>query len=199
MNHKFAVMHLSLVACLALASAGFSADKPTTRATSKIPSMTTKSPMAREWVTFDVRGAESAEAARLLSNTLETQGLRASIRESQGKPYRLAVDIDRSLDLGAIGKAVMSANTPQKAQSAPSLDLVFFAPFTNETAQKATQKLASIQGVDARNSHVDVRKGELTVRLAGGHPVTADEIHNALRGTGINVRFTKQTMAHHNG
>lgn len=199
MNNRFAMLSLALMGCLAMASVGLSADKPTRHSMNNAPSMTTKPSMARQWVTFDVRGAESDEAARLLANTLETQGLRASIRESKGKPYRLTVSIDRSLDLGAIGKAVMSANTPQKAQSAPSLDLVFFAPLTNENAQKATQKLASIQGVDAKNSRADVRKGELSVRIDGGQRVTADDIYNAIRGAGINAHFYKESTARRNG
>jgi hypothetical protein len=194
MNFKQAVMPLSLLACIAVASVGFSADKTGTQSMGKAYSKTMKPTMERQWVTFDIRGAESPEAARLLTSTLEAQGLHASIRESKGKPYRLTVNIDRSFDLGALGKAVMAANTPQKAQVAPSLDLVLYAPLTNASAQKATQRLDSIQGVDAKNSHADVSKGELQVRIAGGPHVTADDIHKAVREDGINVRFNKESM-----
>jgi hypothetical protein len=197
MNYRCAVMQLSLVVCLALASTGFSADKTAPHSASGVHPMMTKTAMSKQWLTFDVRGAENNEAAKQLTSTLESHGLYAPIQESKGKPFRLTADTSTSLDLGALGKAIMSVKEPQKSSTAPSLDLVVFATLNKDSAQKAINRLAKIQGVDAKNSHADTTRGEMSVRIVGGQQVRASDIYNALRETGLNPSFTKDASAHH--
>ena len=55
-------------------------------------------------------------------------------------------EVGKSQDLATLGKAVASANTPQKSASAPALDVVIFAPLTKESAQQVMTKLAKSGG-----------------------------------------------------
>jgi hypothetical protein len=93
--------------------------------------------------------------------------------------------------LGACGAAVMKANTPDKANDPPSLDLVVFGKFDQATAKKATDALAKIKGVDARKSSVNESKGELNVRIDGGSKVTANQIQRALQDAGVWTQFSQ--------
>jgi hypothetical protein len=149
----------------------------------------------KETVTLAIYGAGSADAARMLTNTLTTHGIRATVATSQNKPAIVEAPIESNSDLGALGKAVMDTNTPSKAQQPPSLDLVLYGHFDSVMAKKATDALAKIQGVDPHNSSANEAAGELRIRIVGGANVTADQIHRALQQAGVWAQFTQNSSA----
>jgi len=184
---------LSLAACLALATAVFAA-KPAnknTQTTKKPHSTHVAAASDRERVTIQIWGAESDQAATTLNKALTDSGVRAEVREAKGKPYRTMAEVGKSQDLAALGKAIASANTPQKAASAPALDIVIFAPLTKENAQQAMNRLGQLKGVDAKHSTADIKNGELNVRVTGANRVSADDIYNAVHSAGLAAHFTK--------
>lgn len=150
-----------------------------------------RSKTQKEQVTLDIRGADTPEGARLLGNTLSAHQIDAPLQATQGKPCRITASIDPQTDLGAIGLAVMSTNTPDNVAAPPSLDLVLFGKFDAATAKKATQALAKMKGVDATGTNADLKTGELNIRVRGGAKVTADQIHRALQSAGVGTQFTR--------
>ena len=73
----------------------------------------------------------------------------------------------------------------------PTLSVVVFAPLTKEAEEKVMEKLATVQGVDAKNSKVDVEKGELWVRISGDAKVTPADISTAIQSAGVTAQMTK--------
>src|SRR5262245_32036210 len=193
MNKSIFHSALSLAACLALDTAAFAAKPaaPHTQATKKTHSTHVAAASDRERVTIQIWGAESDQAATALNKALTDSGLRANVKEAKGKPYRTTAEVGKSQDLAAFGKAIASANTPQKSASAPALDVVIFAPLTKESAQQAMTRLGQLKGVDAKHSTADIKNGELNVRVTGTNRVSADDIYNAVHSAGIAGQFTK--------
>ena len=145
----------------------------------------------KQAVTLAIRGAEDSKSADVLTSALREQGLQAKVEAQKGQPYELTTSISRSMDLSGCGKAVMSAKTAQKAAIPPSFDFVLFAPLTKEKARHALNQLRSLKGVDSQNSHANINKGELWVRINGSARVTPDDVYNAIHSAGIDAHFTK--------
>lgn len=148
-----------------------------------------------ETVTLEIHGANSPEAARMLSSALSAHQIDASLQASQGQPCRANSEIDPQTDLGAVGKAIMTTSTPDKAKSPPSLDLVLFGKFDKASVKKATDALAKLKGVDVKDSNANIATGEFNVRINGGAKVTANEIHRALQSAGVWTQFTRNGSA----
>jgi hypothetical protein len=149
----------------------------------------------KEMVTLEIRGANSAAGARLLGSTLTAHQVNAAVQASQGKPYRVTATIDPKTDLGAAGQAIMTTSTPDRALTPPSLDLVVFGKFDKASAKKASEALAKIKGIDAKDSNANISAGELNIRVNGGAKVTADQIHRALQEAGVWTQFTRNSSA----
>jgi hypothetical protein len=149
----------------------------------------------QETVTLEIHGANSPECARMLSSALAAHQIDASLQASQGQPTRVTTEIDPQTDLGAVGKAIMTTSTPDKAKSPPSLDLVLFGKFDKATAKKAADALAKVKGVDAKDSNANIATGEFNVRVDGGAKVTANQIHRALQSAGVWTQFTRNGSA----
>jgi hypothetical protein len=147
----------------------------------------------QETVTLEIRGATSPEGARMLSSALTAHQVDASLQAMQGKPCRVTAMIDPQTDLGALGQAIRTTSTPDKAQSPPSLDLVVYGKFDKSTAKKAAEALSKIKGVDAKDSNADLTSGEFNIRVIGGAKVTANQIHRALQSAGVWTQFTRTT------
>ena len=145
----------------------------------------------KERVTFAIRGADSAECARMLSSTLREHGIQASVGQSQNKPSMVEVSINPKENLGALGKAISETNTPGKASQPPSLDLVLYGNFDSVNANKAITELGKIKGVDARSSLASEANGQLWVRINGSANVSAHDIHHALQQAGVQTQFTQ--------
>jgi hypothetical protein len=198
MNARFWSTALAGCACVALATAAMAAPPQNATKSKEHPARhhvaaktAAKSSAKKELVTFEIRGADTAKDARMLSDALNAQHVKTTVLTSQGKPYRMTAAIEPTTDLGACGAAVMKANTPEKAKDPPSLDLVVFGKFDQASAKKATDALAKIKGIDARKSSVNESKGELNVRIDGGSKVTANQIQRALQDAGVWTQFSQ--------
>jgi hypothetical protein len=145
----------------------------------------------QETVTLDVRGAASRDDAQLLGWTLTVHQIKAAVQKSQDKPFRITTAIDPHTDLGAVGRAVAATKTADKAQAPPSLDLVLFGKLDSKSAKQASEALAKIKGVDAKDSTADTKAGEINVRIEGGAKLTADQIRRALHDAGVTTQFTR--------
>ena len=148
-----------------------------------------------ETVTLEIRGANTKESARMLASALTAHQVNAPLEKSTGKPVRVTAAIDPQTDLGAIGEAVRTTRTPDKAQAPPSLDLVLFGKFDQATVKKAADALAKIKGIDAKDSTANISGGEYTIRVQGGAKVTANQIHRALESAGVWTQFTRTSSA----
>lgn len=206
MNRKDWKAVIVALVCASVATVAMAADQP--RSYQQGPNTygqpapshnSTNMAQRKEMVTFGIRGADSADCARMLTNTLRTHGVQASVAQSPNKPAIVEASIDPNTDLGALGKAVMETNTPDKAKQAPSLDLVLYGQFDGVNAKKATDALAKIKGVDARNSLADDASGELCIRITGGAKVTAYQIHRELQQAGVWTQFTQNKTAPRTG
>ena len=94
-------------------------------------------------------------------------------------------------DLGKIAQAVNQAKTPHRSQAAPGLAVVLFADLDKDSAKAAVAALGKIKGVDGKGSQADPKKGELSVKIAGGEKVTVTNIVAALKNAGIETSTTK--------
>jgi hypothetical protein len=203
MNRKLFDTTLSLVVGLAIATVGFAADQAMTHRASPKTHAARQMQTASDYrqasaehkqpVTLAIGGAEDSQSASLLTGTLKEQGLQATVRESKGQPYELTTTVPRTMDLSAASKAIMSAKTAQKSAIPPSFDFVLFAPLTKAKAKQAIDRLRSLKGVDTKNSHANVNKGELWVRINGSARVTPDDVYNAFHAAGIDAHFTRES------
>ncbi len=151
----------------------------------------------KETITLEIRGANSHDDAHLLCWTLMARRVSAEVEESPNQAYRITAAIDPGTDLGAAGEAVLHARTADNTASPPSLSLVLFGNFDPPAAQRVTDALGKIAGVDAKDSSVLPAKREITVRIPGGAKVTADQIRKALHDAGVDARFTRNEMIRH--
>ncbi len=198
---SFDVM-LSLVAGLAIASVGFAADPAMTQRTHSTMPATRHNQQAanprqaaadrKQPITLAIGGAEESQCASMLTGALKDQGLQVTVRESKGQPNELTAIVPRNLDLSATSKAIKAPGTGQKSAIPPSFDLVLFAPLTKEKAKQAINRLRDLKGVDTQNSHADVSKGELWVRINGAARVTPDDVYNAFHAVGIDAHFSRE-------
>ena len=125
---------LALVACLAL-SATASAKKITS---TKAPSPRRAEAASKDAVTLEISGPSDAQAAAAYQKALASSGLSAKIHESKkgGKPLKVMAAVDKTTDLGPIGKAVMTAVPTKPGQMPPALELMIYAPLTKETRNR---------------------------------------------------------------
>jgi hypothetical protein len=195
MNRKILDTTLSLVVGLAIATVGFAAEQAMTHrapSQSQAARHTQATADHKQAVTLAIGGAEDSQSAKLLTGALQQQGLQATVRESKGQPYELTTSLQRTMDLSAASKAIMSAKSSQKSAIPPSFDFVLFAPLTKEKAKQAIDRLRSLKGVDTQNSHANVQKGELWVRINGSASVTPDDVYNVFHAAGIDAHFTRE-------
>jgi hypothetical protein len=179
-----------MLACLAVAAAGFAQQGTPAYVGSSAPPKA-KRAKSHEKITLGIGGAEDKKSAEMLTSALAVNGLKGTVRESKGKPFELTTSVEQTTDLGKCAKAITEVNTPQKTTAAPTLNVVLFAPFTTQTGQQVLDKLASIPGIDAKNSKADVEKGELWVRISGDAKVTPTDISTAIQSAGVTGQMTK--------
>jgi hypothetical protein len=146
---------------------------------------------SHEKITLGIGGATDKRSAEMLTSALNANGLKGTIREGKDKPSEFTTSVELTSDLSSYAKAIAEVNTPQKATAPPTLSVVLFAPLTKETAQQVMDKLASVPGVDAKNSTADVEKGELWVRISGAAKVTPTDISTAIQSAGVTAQMTK--------
>jgi hypothetical protein len=187
-----------MLACLAIAATTFAADQGSPAYTgSNAPPKAPKHAKSHEKITLGIGGAEDKKSAEMLTSALNVSGVKGAVHENKGKPAEVTTAAEPTSDLSAFAKAVTAVSTPQKATSPPTLCLVVFAPLTKDTAEQVISKLASVPGVDAKNSKADVEKGELWVRISGDAKVTPADISTAIQSAGVTAQLTKAGKEKH--
>jgi len=138
---------LALVACMALVSTA-SAKKSTF---SKTPSPRRTDVASKDAVTLEITGPADARGVTAYQRALSSSGLSAKIHENKkgDKPLKVMAAVDKSTDLGPLGKAVMTALPTKPGKMPPGLELLIYAPLTKATSQEAIAKLEKVKGVDA--------------------------------------------------
>jgi hypothetical protein len=181
---------LALIACLAL-TATASAKKI---ASSKTPLPRRAEAHGKDAVTLEISGPSDAPAAAAYQKALASSGLSAKIHESKkgGKPLKVTAAVDKTTDLGPIGKAVMTAIPTKPGKMPPGLELLIYAPLTKENSQQAIARLEKVKGVDAKHSTADLKHGSLRVRISGAEHVTAEEILKAVETAGLVPKLAKE-------
>ena len=87
---------------------------------------------------------------------------------NQGKPQRIIGKFAKDADLGELARAVNGASTPHGSESPPALSLVLSGKKLDKDKSKEVVKaLGKIKGVDAKGSSVNVKNGEILVKLTG--------------------------------
>jgi hypothetical protein len=183
---------LALATCSLLATAVVAAPtlskKSTKRTTGATPHVKTEA--GKQKITFELTGADNSQIDAI-NKALADHNLKAKVHEDKGKgkPMHMTAEVDRGADLSPWIKAL--DGTAAKGKAVPTLTLVVFAPISRESGTQALAHLDKVKGVDAKNSSVDVKMGELHVRLTGNDHVTADQISGAVQEAGIVGHFTK--------
>jgi hypothetical protein len=147
-----------------------------------------------ERVMLEITGVEGPQAVAALDKSFADNGVKAKVKEGKksGKSLRVMAAVDTTTDLSPLAKAVNSAVPAKASQTPASLDLVFYASLTKESAAKAMEGLEKLKGVDAKGSSLDAKRGMVTVRINGSDHVTAEEIGKAVTGAGLaDVHFVK--------
>jgi hypothetical protein len=146
---------------------------------------------SHEKITLAISGAQDKKSAEMLTSALNANGLKSTVRESKEKPAEVTASIEPTSDLSTYAKAITAVNTPDKMTAPPTLSVVVFATLTKDSAKQIMDKLASVPGVDAKNSKADVEKGELWVRISGDAKVTPTDISTACQSAGVTAQMTK--------
>jgi hypothetical protein len=146
---------------------------------------------SHEKITLGIGGAEDKRSAEMLTSALNAKGIKGTVHENKGKPAEFSTSVDATTDLSALASAVSAVSTPQKSTAPPTLCVVVFASLTKDSAQHVLDQLATVPGIDAKNSKVDVEAGELWVRISGDAKVTPTDISTAFQSAGITAQMTK--------
>lgn len=181
---------LALVAGLAVTATASAKNITTTKA----PSPRRPAAVNKDAVTLEIAGPTDAQAVAAYQKALASSGLAAKIHENKkgGKALKVMAAVDKSTDLGPLGKAVMTAVPTKPGQLPPALELMIFAPLTKENSHQAMAQLEKVKGVDAKHSTMDVKKGSLRVRISGAEHVTAEEIMKAVETAGVVPKLARE-------
>jgi hypothetical protein len=190
MSKSMYLFVLALVTCLAITAAA-SAKKLNS---SKTPSPRRTEVAGKDAVTLEIAGPSDAQAVTAYQKALSSSGLPVKIHENKkgDKPLKVMAAVDKSTDLGPLGKAVMTAVPTKPGQMPPGLELLIYTPLTKETSQQAMAKLEKVKGVDAKHSTADLKHGSLRVRISGAEHVTAEDVMKAVQSTGAELKLTKE-------
>ncbi len=149
----------------------------------------------RQQISFNVYGVVCPGCARVLTSAFQKGKVVSTggfLRPNKGQgPVRISATIAAEADLGKVAKAINTANTPHKSESPPGLSVVLFAKLDKESAKKAVGALGKVEGVDAKRSTTDAKKGEISVRISGEKKVTLAGILDALRDAKIDANASK--------
>ena len=162
--------------------------------TTKAPSPRRAAAVNKDAVTLEIVGPTDAQAVAAYQKALTSSGLAAKSHENKkgGKGLKVMAAVDKSTDLGPLGKAVMTAVPTKPGQMPPALELMIFAPLTKENSHQAMAQLEKVKGVDAKHSTMDVKKGSLRVRISGAEHVTAEEIMKAVETARVVPKLAKE-------
>jgi len=96
-------------------------------------------------------------------------------------PATVIIDL-KEADIGDLAKAAADAETPHRgSKGAPSVTLVVKAPgLTEDNAEKVSDALKDVKGVDAKESKANVKKKEIHVKLDDKGGAKCADIKKAL-------------------
>lgn len=181
----------SALACFAMAAASLAAESSPDLGSNAKGAPKSHHAKSHEKITLGIGGAEDKRSAEMLTSALNAKGIKGTVHENKGKPAEFSTSVDATTDLSALASAVSAVSTPQKSTAPPTLCVVVFASLTKDSAQHVLDQLATVPGIDAKNSKVDVEAGELWVRISGDAKVTPTDISTALQSAGITAQMTK--------
>ena len=141
-------------------------------------------------VSLDVFGTVCQRCANELTSALNDSGINkvGKLIPNKGKgPVRITGELQATADLAKMARTVIEANTPHKAQSPPGLAVVFFAKPNTLSAGQARQAFRKLKGIDAKETSVNARKGEISARINGKEKVSVSRMLAALKDAGINA------------
>ena len=141
-------------------------------------------------VSLDVFGTVCQGCAKELTSALNDSGINkvGKLVPNKGKgPVRIIGELQATADLAKMARMVIEANTPHKSQSPPGLAVVLFAKLDKKSARQARQSLRKLKGVDAKQTSVNARKGEISARINGKEKVSVSTMLAALKDAGINA------------
>jgi len=75
------------------------------------------------------------------------------------------------------------------------LSVVLFAKLDKDSAKKAEEAVGKVKGVDKKGTKVDDKKGEISVKIAGGEKaekVTLTGLVSALKEAGVAATSSKE-------
>lgn len=133
-------------------------------------------------VTLNISGVECGGCAKALGTELEGAGLKleGKLLPSKASPSRIVATAAEDLDLGGVAAKLAKVAKPHKDVPG-ALSVVLFAKFDKASGKKAEEALAKVAGVDKKGIVLDEKKGEISVKLAGGEKVTAMSLVDALK------------------
>jgi len=111
----------------------------------------------------------------------------SKIPPNKGRGYVIVSGQLQDGNLSKLAEAVNKALTPHRDQVKPSVSLELFAKLDKESAAAAKKALEDIEGVDAKKSTANLKRGVLAVRLTGGKSLTVSTIVAALKQAGIDL------------
>ena len=145
-------------------------------------------------VSLDVFGTVCQGCANELTSALNDSGIKkvGKLIPNKGKgPVRITGELLATADLAKIAWTVIEANTPHKSQSPPGLAVVFFAKPNTLSEGQAQQAFRNLKGIDAKDTNVNVTKGEISARINGKEKVSVSTMLAALKDAGITASITQ--------
>ena len=185
----------SALACIAMAATSIAAESSPDLGSHDKGAPKSHHSKSHEKITLGIGGAEDKRSAEMLTSALNAKGAKGTVHESKGKPAEFTTTVDAATDLSTLASAVTAVSTPQKSTSPPTLCVVLFASLTKDSAQHVLDQLATVPGIDAKNSKADVEAGELWVRITGDAKVTPNDIASAVQSAGVTAQLTKPGKA----
>jgi len=148
---------------------------------------------AGQKLTLAVEGVECANCAKVISTALSGADLKVTgaIEPNAKGPSLIQAKCPEKCDLGAVAAKVNDAETPHREKVPPSLSLVLFADLQSGADTNVQAACEKISGVDAKGCQTLADKGEIRVKIAGGKPVTAQQIVDALASAGVKAQVQK--------
>ena len=145
-------------------------------------------------VSLDVFGTVCQNCAKELTSALNDSGIKkvGKLSPNKGKgPVRITGELLATADLAEIARTVIEANTPHRSQSRPGLAVVFYAQPNKLSEGQAQQAFRNLKGVDAKETSVNVKKGEISARINGKEKVSVSMMLVALKDAGINASINQ--------
>jgi hypothetical protein len=143
---------------------------------------------AKPQVRLFVEGAYCPGCASVLTDALKQGGLKqpSKIAPNRGRGYVIVLgELGHDADLSKVAATVNEALTPHRELAAPGVALELFARLDEKSAAAALKALDGVEGVDAKKSTADAKRGVIGVSLTGKGKVSVSSLVGQLKEAGI--------------